>query len=417
MSEPMKTNAVIVGGGIAGLSCAWKLAEQGLASVIVETAPFVGGHAARFSCKATNRCQRCGACLLEDVYRRVAGSASITTLTGTTLAAVDEAQGGFDLRLLRRPLRVSPDRCNGCGACLDVCPADGALVRSPFDSRVGLVEARCLFFKDGSCNACVTACPERAIDVQAPNENVEVMANAVVLAAGFDSFDPRDKPRFGYGRVPGVMSAEELDALLREDKALPQIGETPTRSIAFIQCVGSRDARLNRNYCSRVCCGYALRTVRLLKSRFPCIEPTMFYMDIQTFERDFDERLALAAQEVRLVRAMPAEIRTGSDGRPELVYEGTDEHRAVKSFDLVVLSVGISPTKSLAALSGLFSIGLNSDGFLGPDSEAAVTSRPGLFVAGAVQGPRSIEESTAHAARAAASVADYIRDMAVGEKR
>jgi heterodisulfide reductase subunit A2 len=411
------TNALIIGGGIAGLSCAWELAEQGLSSAVVETSPFVGGHVARFSCKATDRCQRCGACLLEDMHRRVAASESITTLPATTLAHVEPDRKRFSLQLTRRPLRVSQDRCNGCGQCLTVCPAEGALVASSFSTRVGLVEEKCLFFQNGSCSACVDACPEQAIDIQAPSETVRVTADAVVLAAGFQTFDPRERQRFGYGRVAGVMTAEDLDALLRQDKPLPQIDGSAVRSVAFIQCVGSRDARIGRNYCSRVCCGYALRMVRLVKGRFPWIEPSMFYMDIQTFERDFDRRLAEAAREARLVRAMPGEIRTGAHGRPELVYEGTDGNRTIEAFDLVVLSVGISPAKSLGALGEAFGIMTNADGFLGPDGEAVGTNRPGVFVAGTVQGPRSIEKTVSHATRAAAAVADYVRDMGMGEDR
>jgi len=413
----MKVHAVIVGGGVAGLSCASELAEHGLTSAIVETAPFVGGHVGTFCCKATDRCQRCGACLLEDAARKVTASDRITTLLSTTASRVEHAQGVFSLALTRRPLRVSHDRCNGCGVCRDVCPAKGALVKSPFSPAIGLVEENCLFFKDGSCSACVDACPERAVRFDEPAQTFAVAADAVVLAAGFEAFDPHEKTRFGYGRVPGVMTAEELDALLREGKPLPRIGDSPPRSVAFIQCVGSRDARIGKNYCSRVCCGYALRMVKLARGRFPWIEPTMFYMDIQTFERDFDRRLAAAALEARLVRAMPAEVRTGSDGRPEVVYEGSDEQRTVESFDLVVLSVGISPVKSVVELGEMFRVSRNTDGFLGEHGEGAGTARSGIFVAGTIQGPRSIEETVSHATRAAAAVTTYLRGMTVGEDR
>jgi heterodisulfide reductase subunit A2 len=411
----MKTHAVIVGGGVAGLSCAWDLAEQGLTSVIVETAPFAGGHVGNFCCKATDRCQRCGACVLEDTFRRVSASDRISTLLTTAISKVEPASTGFTLELTRGPQRVSADRCNGCGACRDVCPAPGALVRSPFSARVGLVEENCLFFKDGSCSACVDACPEHAVNLKGPAETFTITTDSVVLAAGFQSFDPREKPRLGYGRVPGVITAGELDSLLREDSPLPRIGETPPRSVAFIQCVGSRDARIGKNYCSRVCCGYALRMMRLIRGRFPWVELSIFYMDIQTFERDFDRRLAEAAQEARLVRAMPAEIRRSSDGRPEVVYEGSNEQRTVEAFDLVVLSVGISPAKSLGALGEVFSVGPNADGFLGQHGEGVRTGRPGIFVAGTVQGPRSIEETVSHAARAAAEVAEYLRGSGGGE--
>ncbi|MBI5569172.1 MAG: CoB--CoM heterodisulfide reductase iron-sulfur subunit A family protein [Desulfomonile tiedjei] len=413
----METDALIVGAGVAGLWSAWELALHGATATIVEAAPYPGGHVARFCCKATGRCQKCGACLLEDVLRKVRGSDRITTLLGSTVLEASDTDRGFDLTLLCRPPRIFPDRCDGCGACTDVCPVPGALVQSPFDRRMVLDQQRCLRFQGGECRACEEACTRGAVNLDMPAQKIPVSASAVVLAAGFRPFDPLEKPRLGYGRVPGVVTAAELDELIRTDKWFPGAGASRTRSVAFIQCVGSRDAKIGRNYCSRVCCGYALRLARLLRSRYPDIEPTMFYMDIQSFERDFEARLGEAAREARLIRSMPAEIRTGSDGRPEVVYEGMDEKRVAEPYDMVVLSVGISPGQSLGNLCSTFGIDLNSDGFLGPDGEAVTTSQDGLFVAGAVQAPRSIEDSVSHAIKAAAAADRYLRRMANREKQ
>jgi heterodisulfide reductase subunit A2 len=141
----------------------------------------------------------------------------------------------------------------------------------------------------------------------------------------------------------------------------------------------------------------------------------MFYMDIQSFERDFDKRLKEAEQEVKLVRSIPSEIRRGSDGRPELVYQGLDDNRELESFDLVILSVGISPSRSNVELGSILGAGSNVDGFVGGDGEAAVTSRRGVFVAGTVQGPKSIEETVSHAIRTAGEVASCVSKISRGE--
>jgi heterodisulfide reductase subunit A len=220
----------------------------------------------------------------------------------------------------------------------------------------------------------------------------------------------------GYGRIPGVITGLELDALLREDKFAVEQGEREIRSVAFIQCVGSRDPKIGRNYCSRVCCGYALRLARLLRHRFPKVEPSMFYMDIQTFDRDFERRLDQARREVRLIRAMPAEVRAGVDGRTEIIYQGPDDERVVESFDLVSLSIGMSPEQGLVAMAELFDVEPDEFGFLGPNSEQVATGKNGVFLAGAVQGPMSIEETTHQATRAAGAVASYLAGTRRGEE-
>jgi heterodisulfide reductase subunit A len=145
-----------------------------------------------------------------------------------------------------------------------------------------------------------------------------------------------------------------------------------------------------------------------MRRRFDGVDPTMFYMDIQSFDRDFEARLNEIKREVRLVRAIPGEIRLGADNRPELVYQGPGDANVIESYDLVVLSIGIAPNSSAKALGDLFGMESNNDGFLGLNEERVSTNAQGVFVAGAVQGPKSIEESISHAVRAAGSVASFI---------
>jgi heterodisulfide reductase subunit A len=254
----------------------------------------------------------------------------------------------------------------------------------------------------------VETCPDGAVNLEGEPEEISVSADAVVIAGGYQAFDPNEKPRFGYGRVPGVITALELDSMLRMNNFSPAGPNGDVHSAAFIQCVGSRDVRLGRNYCSTVCCGYALRMARLLRHRFPGFEPSMFYMDIQTFDRDFEARLKAAAEEVRLIRAIPSEIRRGDDDRPVLVFQSEDTERFVESYDLVVLSIGISPSKSSGMLSGLFGVEMNEDGFLGRGGEDVATNVEGVFLAGTIQGPGSIEHSVSHSIRAAGETASYL---------
>ncbi len=405
----MKKDAVIIGGGVAGLWCASELSRLGFEAVIVEKGPYPGGNVAHYCCKATDQCQRCGACLLEDVLANVDSSSRIDWYLRADVTNVERRNGSFALVLNQRPARILPEKCNECGKCVDVCPVPGALGRSPLKNQLFIDEDICLFFKDGSCQACVSACPESAVDLKGPVQEVQVEASAAILAGGFKAFDPLEKPRFGYGRVPGVMTGLELESILRADSFDAGEADKAIRSVAFVQCVGSRDPKIGHNYCSRVCCGYALRLARLMRRRFPAIDPAMFYMDIQTFDRDFERRLEAARQEVRLIRAIPKEVRTGPDWKPEVTYHGPNDERIVESFDLVVLSVGISPDPALAGLAELLQVSSNQDGFFGLDGESVSAGSAGVFVAGAVQGPKSIEESVSHAIRTAGEVASFLK--------
>jgi heterodisulfide reductase subunit A2 len=403
----MKEDALILGGGIAGLWCSWELARLGLQCTIVETAGFPGGHVAQLCCKATDECQRCGACLLEDVLHKVRSSDRISMLLRSDLLEVRGEYGDFHASISHRPVRIVSDKCNDCGACEANCPVPGALARSPLDGGLTIDERTCRWFQNASCRACQEACPNDAIDLGRTPEILELNAATIVLASGFKPSDPHESPRFGYGRVPGVVTGLELESLLRQDNWEPG----SAKKIGFIQCVGSRDAKIGRNYCSRVCCGYALRLVHLLRSRFPDVDASIFYMDIQSFERDFQERLKEAEQEAKLIRSIPSEIRTGQDGKPELVYQGLEDNREIESFDLVVLSVGISPNQSNMELCRILGLSSNVDGFLGGDGEKTSTSRPGVFVAGTVQGPKSIEETVSHAIRTSGEVASFISKL------
>lgn len=406
----METDAVILGGGIAGLQCAYRLSKLGMRSAIVEKAPFLGGHAARFACKATDRCRRCGACALEDVLSKTRSTDSVKPLVRTAVQRVDDENGRLALTLLRKPPRIIPEMCGQCGECEKVCPVDGALARSPVNNELFIDEDKCLFFKDASCRACMEVCPDAAVNLEQGPEILELNASAMIVATGFKPFDPELKPRFGYGLVPGVVSALEMDSMLRSDAWFPGEGDAEARSAAFIQCVGSRDPKIGSNYCSRVCCGYAVRMARLMRHRFPSLQPTMFYMDIQNFERAFDKSLQEAAEEVRLIRSIPAEVRKGEDGRPQLIYHGPGDERVIESFDLVILSIGITPVSPEISTD----LGLTKDGFCGTDGESVTTRKRGVFVAGTVQGPRSIEETIAHAVAAAGKAASYVKEMKNG---
>ncbi|AFM22915.1 FAD-dependent oxidoreductase [Desulfomonile tiedjei] len=334
-------DVVIIGGGVGGISSAVELDKLGIECLILEKTDTLGGHAASLCCKATETCQRCGACLVEDLIHRAGNAAHISTMLNTVVSNAQKTANGWRLDLV----------------------ANGS---------------------------------EKAVPVD---------ASAVVLATGFSPFDPALKPQFGYGRVPGVSTALELEYRIRADD-----WDTDVKKLAFIQCVGSRDHRVGNNYCSRVCCAYALRLGRLLKNRFPELDIALFYMDVQSFDRNFDTRLKAAQEDMRMVRAIPSQIRESRNGKPEIIYHGPSDERVVEEFDSVALSVGMTPGQSPRAMGELFGITAGRDGFAAHES-----SNQGLFLAGTVGGPLSIPESISSGVFAASQVASYVRKTRSGE--
>ena len=243
-----------------------------------------------------------------------------------------------------------------------------------------------------------------ALDFSAQAKKETVAAKAVVLAAGYTPFDPRLKPRYGYGRVPNVISALELDQSLRFAGNInrPSDGAPPAR-VAFVQCVGSRDKSLGRDYCSRVCCGYALRMAWLIHHRWPETVISFFYMDIQTTGRNFETYYEETGQHIELIQGVPGEITAGPDGLVQVPFVGGRTGlKESRDFDLVVLSVGLGPPDQ--AFIQELGLETDEDGFpLGHPDE-------GLFLAGAVSGPMSVVESITFARGAAEKVSAYLKN-------
>lgn len=410
----MKKDVLIVGGGITGLSLAWELSCLGIESILIEKAPFIGGHVSQFACKATQTCQKCGACLLEDYLSKLPRTNNIQILVGSRIDSFSQDGREFNTLVMQRRSGVIDDKCDNCGLCEKVCPAKGALFKSPLDSRLHISNEKCLIFMGIACQACAQICPQGAIELEEKDRELEIQSSAIALCTGFTPFDASEKPRLGYQRVLGVLTSLELDSLLRQENfQLPQFSGG-LKSIAFIQCVGSRDPKSGANYCSQICCGVSIRLARLMKSLRPEIQITIFYMDIQTFEREFDKTLDQTKNDMTFVRSMPSEIRSGPDGRPEIVYHGNDDTKQIIPFDLVILSIGISPKDP--DLPGSFPVlRKDRDGFIGSEGNDVVAGHPGIFVAGAAKGPKSISGCISQSILAASQIKKFLDRINRGE--
>jgi heterodisulfide reductase subunit A len=345
---------LVIGGGIAGLTAARTLALFGIQVDLVERRADLGGHAAQFACKATDRCVKCGACLVTEALSAAASNPHITIHTASRVDGFRQASGRFEFTIDREK------------------PAGRADGRPPETVRGAIPP-------------------------------IPVTADAVVLAAGFDVFDPKDKA-YGHGVFPNVITNLELERGLRRQGRLnrPSDGAPPQR-VAYIQCVGSRDAKLGHLWCSRFCCGAALRSARRIQALRPQTEVTVFYIDIQSVGRDFEAFYRQCRQEVRLIRAIPSEAFALPGGGIRLIYTEGALHPSTEAvFDLVVLSAGMVPPAGLGALAGGLGMRLADSGYALRDAGT------GMFAAGAVRGPMGIADSLADARDAAARVLAFL---------
>ena len=405
-------NVLIIGGGVAGLSAAVELADLNLHVELVEKSNFLGGHAIGYACKAIhNTCVKCGACRVEEKLQSAVSHPNIKVWTGSQVQNISKNHG-FTASIRQEPLVIDREKCTNCGLCLDRCPIDRAILQGfsknnhPFYS---INKENCLYFKDRSCTICKDNCPETAIDPDRKASEHTIEADAVLIAIGFQPFNPKDKP-YGYGRFKNVVTGLDLERMIKRTGCVkkPSDNKTPEQ-IAFVQCVGSRDAKLNHLWCSKVCCGSALRMARLIKERQPETKITFFYMDVQTFGKDFEQFYRETRENIRMIRAIPGDFYEMDDQRLKVNFVNNLTHETMEElFDLVVLSVGITPMEDIGTMSRMFKIGPDEFGFLKTDGKEILVFKNGVFTAGTVQGPMSISETIAGAGSAVWKIVKYL---------
>ncbi|MGA8178580.1 MAG: FAD-dependent oxidoreductase [Desulfobacterales bacterium] len=406
-------NVLIVGGGVAGLSAAVELADLDIRVELIEKSNFPGGHAIGYACKAIhNTCVKCGACMVEEKLQRAVSHPNINIITGTQVQDISK-NSRFSVSIRQEPLYIDPQKCTDCGLCSNRCPVDGAILQSfsknnhPF---YAVNKEKCLYFKNRSCTICFDDCPEAAIDLDKTASEHIIEADAVLIAAGFQPFNPKNKP-YGYGRFKNVVTALELENILKRSGGVKKPSDNkPAQKMAFIQCVGSRDTKLNHLWCSKVCCGSALRMARLIRERQPETEVTFFYIDVQTFGKDFEQVYREVREDIRMIRAIPADIYETEDQHLKVNFVNHPLHETREDiFDLVALSVGITPGEDIVTLSRIFEVDPDEFGFLKGCGTGMPVSKNGVFTAGTVQGPMSIPDAIAAAGSAVWGIIQYLK--------
>jgi heterodisulfide reductase subunit A len=415
-------NVLVVGAGISGVASALELANAGVNVYLIEKEAVVGGYSASFCCKATDICSRCSACVVHDKIKEAVTHPQIKLLTNSTIRKLSGELGNFRVGIIQQPRYVDEERCIACGLCTEVCPADPKAIYPPSAEATPfsyiLDEGLCLRFKGQRCDLCQKNCPTKAIEFKVRPKEQELSVGAVIVATGFNVFDARVKGCLGYGRYPNVLTGLDLEHVFTHEGYLrpPTNGKEP-KNIAFVQCVGSRETR--HGYCSQVCCKYAMKLAGLIKYQNPDTRVTIFYIDLQTAGKGFAQFYEEYKEGVRFVRGVPVEILQTVSGELEVKFEDISQGKVCRdTFDLVVLSVGISPGKSTWDLARILGINLADDGFfdkkdlLSPNE----TNVDGIFVAGACQGPKDIPDSISHGIAAASKAMQVLAESA-GRRR
>ncbi len=421
--------ALVIGGGIAGIQAALDIADAGFQVCLVERSPSIGGRMAQLD--KTFPTLDCSSCILTPKMVDVGRHPNIKLLTYAEVVNVQGDGGSFQVQIKKKPRYVDVEKCKGCGLCADACRLNGripsefnagiakrAAIYVPFPQAVPMIYTvdpeACVYLTRGVCGKtfkCKDACPEGAIDFEQSPEFIELDFDTIVVATGYDMFDPVLKPEFGYRTYPEVITTLEFERLVSASGPTAGVisinGRTPHK-VVFIQCVGSRDRSLGLSNCSRVCCMAVAKQAHLTHQRLTDAEITVFYMDVRAFGKGYEEFYDRVRQEgVIYRRGNPSEIYRRGEHVVVQVEDTLLSEQIEVEADLVVLAVGMLPREDAGQIVGILGISNGTDGYFNeahPNFRTVESNVSGIYLAGCCQGPKDIPDTVAHA-KAAASAA------------
>jgi len=437
---PIHPATLVVGGGIAGIQAALEIADGGFPVIMVEREPSIGGHMAQFD--KTFPTLDCAACILTPKMVSVGTHPNITLLTYSEVTKVDGYVGNFTVTVRKKARCVKTDLCTGCGVCQEKCPKK--IIDEIYEAGLGYRKAiyvpfpqavpkypvidreNCTYFQKGTCKACEKFCPTGAIDFNQEDEYITLQVGNIILATGYDLFDPRRIPHYGYGRLANVFTSLEFERLSNaagptNGRIVLRDGVTVPKAVGVVHCVGSRDRNYN-NYCSAICCMQSLKFAHLVKERTGATVFN-FYIDMRTAAKAYDEFYQRVLEEGTLfVRGRVAEVTdaarlAGEEGKLIIQVEDTlaGKQRRIP-VDMVILSAGMQPRADAKEAAKLFGISCSADGWYiekHPKLDPVATMTEGIFIAGCVQGPKDIPNTVVQGAAAAARVLGRIQQKEI----
>ncbi len=440
--SPVTKRALVIGGGIAGIQTALDIADAGFPVDIVETKPTIGGKMAQLD--KTFPTLDCAACILTPKMVDVAQNDKIRIFSYSEVTGVKGFVGNFEVTIKRRARYVKEDVCTGCGLCTEKCPQrkipnefnlgmdNRRAIYIPFAQAVPKVATidpnYCMMLKTGKCGVCSKVCSAGAIDYKAKDEFLEEKYGAIVVATGFNPISMEKFNEFAYADSKDVITSLELERLMNAAGPTggtllrPSDNEHP-HTIVFVQCVGSRCeacAQKGKEYCSKICCMYTAKHAMLIRDKYPDTEVYVFYIDVRTPGKNFDEFYRRAVEEygVHYIKGMVGKV---SPQGKKLMVQGSDliygKQLHIEA-DLVVLAAAIEPDKSARPLATMLTASMDTNDFF---TEAHPKLRPvesptaGVFLSGTCQGPKDIPETVSQAGAAASKVIGLLcKDKLIG---
>ncbi len=422
--------ALVIGGGIAGIQTALDIADAGYKVDIVEKSPSIGGRMSQLD--KTFPTLDCSACILTPKMVEAAAHENITIHTYSEVEKVSGFVGNFTVDIRKKARYVDLNKCTGCGVCQEKCPSKKTLnefnrglntrtaIYTPFAQAIPNVPvidtASCIKMKTGKCGICEKFCQAGAIDYTQTDEIVTEQYGTIVVATGFDTIKLDKYGEYAYNESKDVITSLELERIM--NAAGPTGGHLERLSdgkapkeIVFIQCVGSRcaDSR-GKPYCSKICCMYTAKHAMLIRDKYPNTNVTVFYIDVRTPGKNFDEfyRRAVEDYGVNYIKGQVGKVAPQSDG--SLLVQGVDlleNKQILKKADMVVLATAIEPNPDVRKIATMLTASIDTNSFL---TEAHPKLRPvesptaGVFLSGVCQGPKDIPETVAQAGAAAVKV-------------
>jgi len=438
LSEKIKTkkekksinaDVLIVGAGISGMQAALDIGDKGYKVVIIDKSSTIGGSMVKLD--KTFPTNDCSICTSAPKMVELSRHPNIELITYAELNSLDGKVGDFKAKVWRKSKYVDPDKCTGCNDCVEVCPVD---VVSTFDEKITTRKAIYIEFPQAvpivytidhehcvGCGSCDRVCAPGAISFLEKSEEIEVNIGSVIVATGFELFEPTEMRReYGYGKYENVITAMQFERLLSsfgptEGKPVRLSDGKKPKSIGWIQCVGSRSEQLGFPYCSRVCCMYATKEASIVKESNPDIDISIYYMDIRAYGKDFQQYYDHAKDlGVRYVRGRPSSIYENKDKSLTIRYKNTLTGEVKEdTVDILVLSTAIIPSKDNKKLGKTLGVEVDQNGFFKQQSllnNPIQSTKDGIFLAGCIQGPKDIPDSVAMASGAAAKAIEPIKD-------
>ncbi len=429
--SPVTKRALVIGGGIAGIQTALDIADAGFPVDIVEKKPTIGGKMAQLD--KTFPTLDCAACILTPKMVDVAQNEKIRIFSYSEVSEIKGFVGNFDVKIKKNARFVKEDICTGCGACVDKCPMkkipnefnlgmdNRKAIYIPFAQAVPKVATidpnACNMLKNGKCGLCAKVCTAGAIDYTQKDEYIEEKYGAIVVATGFNPISMDKFDEFAYNQSKDVITSLEFERLTNAagptaGKLLrPSDGKHP-HTIVFVQCVGSRCdacAEKGKEYCSKICCMYTAKHAMLTRDKYPDTEVYVFYIDVRTPGKNFDEFYRRAVEEygVKYIKGMVGKVTPEGDVLKVQASDLIANKQLHIDADLVVLAAAIEPDKSARPLATMLTASMDTNDFF---TEAHPKLRPvesptaGVFLSGACQGPKDIPETVSQAGAAASKV-------------